>query len=112
MRDRLGKRRLNLDGAAHRFDGTRELREKAVTSGLHHTAAMCVDARLEDVLAKGLYALESAFLVLGHKAGITDHVGYQNRSHPTLRHTLRYTTRHCFLDETVPLGRRLRDDTR
>ena len=79
-RDRVVDRRdrpLHLDGAVHRVDDTRKIRQQAVARRADDPSAMCRDQRVDCAAEFTERSMRTGF-VLAHQAAETDHIRMQN----------------------------------
>jgi len=76
----LGHTTLELDGAAHRVDHTRELGKETVAGILHNAASLLADLRIDQFLQMGLEPLVRALFIGAHHPRVSSHVGGQDRS--------------------------------
>ena len=75
----LGHTTLELDGAAHRVDHTRKLRQEALASVLHDTATVLADLRIDQLLEVGFEPFVRTFLIGAHQPRVTGHVCGEDR---------------------------------
>jgi hypothetical protein len=73
-----GHAALDFDRATHGIDSAPELYEHAVASGLDDAAAIFGNLRVDQCLAAGFQAGQSAFLVGAHQAAIASDVSSQD----------------------------------
>jgi hypothetical protein len=66
---------LHLCGTAHRVEGTSELRQKSIPSGLNNTATVHSDLGVCKFVLYSLQFGERAFFVNAHQSRIACHIG-------------------------------------
>src|SRR5215207_4778117 len=70
---------LDREGGSNRLDGASELNQEAIARRLHHPPVMLLNGGPDDLPLQGLHLSVSAFLVLTHQRGETDHIGSEDR---------------------------------
>ncbi len=79
---------LPIDGAIDRIDDAGELDQQAIAHQLDDAPAVALDHGPQDLLAQVPDAAQCAGLVLPHQAGISDHIGGQDRGESALHQGL------------------------
>src|SRR5262249_41211664 len=86
---------LDDDGATHRFDGTAELGEEAVTHPFDYAAVVFGDGWLDQLAAMALDARDRPFFVHADEPTVAGNIRRDDRDQPTRAFCVRLPAHHA-----------------